>query len=234
MKRLLGFLAFLTLAAAQAGAAVEPVKLAPDSPLPRLPASLQMNAFSHGRVVLVIDISAEGMPTDWLVLGYTHELLVKACSEVLPSWRFSPATLDGSAVPAQVVLTVNFGVDGIVVSSNALDEMFVRTLGGLEDRLVHCTRSAGALDRVPARVTGVSPKYAAKALQQGVRGKVQVHFYIDETGAVRLPSVDASAHPYLAGQAIEAVRDWKFEPPVSKGQPVLIAASEEFNFGKSE
>jgi len=57
-----------------------------------------------------------------------------------------------------------------------------------------------------------------------------VYFYIDEKGAVRMPAVDASANPYLSDIAVAAVREWRFEPPTSRGKPVLIAASQEFNF----
>lgn len=234
MKRFPCLLALLTLAATQGGAALEPVRLEPDSVLPRLPASLQMQAFTHGRVELAIDVSTEGRPTDSLVLGYTHEALMKSCLEALSTWRFSPAKLEGKPVPSQIEITFNFSVDGIVVSSNMLDESFVRSLRGDEDRLIYRARFNGEVDRTPARVNGAAPKYAAAALQQGVRGKVQVRFYIDESGNVRMPSVDSGVPPYLAARAIEAVRDWKFEPPVSNGRPVLVAASEEFNFGKVE
>ena len=61
-------------------------------------------------------------------------------------------------------------------------------------------------------------------------GRVQVHFFIDETGAVRMPSVEAPAHPYLAETAVNAVREWKFEPATRRGRPVLIAASQQFDF----
>jgi TonB family protein len=234
MKRSLCFLAVLTLAATQAVAAVESVRFAPANVLPRLPASLQMHAFTGGRVELVVDVSADGKTSDWLVLAYTHESLVGPCVEAVQNWRFSPARIDGVAVPAQVGLTVNFTVDGIVISSNMLDEMFVRTLSGEGTRLVYRTKPAGELDQPPMRVNGPAPKYATAALRQGVRGKVQVRFFIDETGAVRMPAVDVGAQPYLAEMAVEAVRDWKFAPPVSNGRPVLISASEEFNFGRVE
>jgi len=41
----------------------------------------------------------------------------------------------------------------------------------------------------------------------------------------------AGEHPYLAEQAVLAVRHWKFAPPTSKGRPVLVAAAQEFDFG---
>jgi TonB family protein len=64
-----------------------------------------------------------------------------------------------------------------------------------------------------------------------VRGVVVVRFYIDEEGNVRLPSVTGQADGYLVEQALTAVREWKFAPVTSGGQPVLVAAQQEFNFG---
>ena len=71
-------------------------------------------------------------------------------------------------------------------------------------------------------------------MKQGVRGKVQVHFYIDENGAARMPAIDNSDHPYLSEIAVEAVRGWKFEAPTANGAPVLVEALQEFNFGDSK
>jgi len=53
--------------------------------------------------------------------------------------------------------------------------------------------------------------------------------------AVRLPAVtNPDVSPYLAEKAVEAVREWKFEPPLSHGAPALVAASEEFSFGNGK
>jgi TonB family protein len=233
MNKIPCFLVVLSLAVTQAGAAVESVGLAKDNVLPFLPSSLQMQAFTRGSVELAVDVSAEGKPTDCLVLSYTHEPLVAACVNAVQTWRFIPAKVDGVAVPAHIEFTIDFTVDGIVVNSVRLDQMFVRTLCREDEHLTRRVRSAAELDHPPARVAGPAPKYATAALRQGVQGRVQVRFFVDQTGSVRMPSVDSSAQPYLAETALAAVRGWKFEPPVSKGQPVLISASEEFIFGQA-
>lgn len=232
MKTLFALLTLLLVAASHAAGAVEHVAFNPANVLPRVPASLQMQAFTGGRVDLAVDVDASGAATDWLVLAASDDALVDTCLEVVPHWRFSPARVDGVAVPAQLEFAVNFTVDGIVLTSNMLDEVYVRTISG-GTRVTARTRGMSGLDHAPARVSGSTPKYALAALQHGVRGRVQVRFYIDETGAVRMPAVDAGAEPYLAQRALEAIRDWKFEPPTSHGQPVLVVASEEFNFGRS-
>jgi TonB family protein len=59
---------------------------------------------------------------------------------------------------------------------------------------------------------------------------VVVDFYIDETGAVRMPYVTGRPHTLLANLAVDAVRQWKFEPPTRNGTPVLVHARQVFHF----
>jgi TonB family protein len=66
-----------------------------------------------------------------------------------------------------------------------------------------------------------------------MRGTVEIQFYIDEKGAVRLPAIKYSDRIDLAESALEAVRQWKFEPPTRNGRPVLITAVQQFDFGNT-
>lgn len=217
------------LATSGLGAAVESVKIVPTL-MPQFSPVLLDMGITEGKVALVVDISAEGKLTDWLVLGYTDPQMVRTCVEALMDWDIKPARIDGQAVPAQVELTIAITAEGVVISRSGpqvFDDTFRRITG---NPIKYKLSPAPALDRVPVAINAVAPKYAQEAAKQGVTGKVEVHFYIDEKGAVRMPAVKAGAHPYLAEVAVSAVREWKFEPPTSKGNPVLIAASQEFNF----
>jgi len=229
IRKLLVLLALA--AAARAGAAFESARFDPDNALPNFPGSLQLQGITRGDVLVALSISDEGRVADFLVLGCTQEALATTCREALPGWRFTPARLDGVPVPTQLTLKVSFSLEGAVVSGNALNHYFYDHLGSWGDgRLVYRLHHADEIDRVPALTNTLAPKYAREAAQQGVRGKVQVNFYIDETGRVRLPSVDAVPQPYLAEKAVAAVREWRFTPPTSNGKPVLVAASQEFDF----
>ena len=234
MKTLSSLLALFSFAAAiPATAALESIKIEPTLQ-PQMPFSLLQRGVIEGRVVVAIDVNAEGKMTDYLVVGYTHEPLVKPIVEALKSWQYQPARQDGVPVPAQIEVTVSMSATGAVISqtgSDMVDAFVERILG---DQLKYRSRRANEIDRVPVRTNTKSPKYAEDALKQGVRGKVQVHFYIDENGTARMPSIDSSDHPYLAEIAVEAVREWKFEPPTVKGTPVLVEASQEFTFGGSK
>jgi len=234
--RLSLLLALGAVLTAPADAAFESVKFDPENTLPRFPPALQANGIVRGDVIVAISVDAQGKIKDSLLLAYTSELLAKTTLDALKEWRFQPARLDGDPIPSQVELTVNYTLEGAVITSNIVNlYLFGRFEHAGDNRYVYRMRSPGELDRAPTPTNSPSPKYAEQAFKEGVRGKVQVHFYIDEQGAVRLPAVtNPDVSPYLAEKAVEAVREWKFEPPLSHGAPALVAASEEFSFGNGK
>ncbi len=229
---LTSLIALCALAAAtQATAALESIRVE-TTHMPQMPVSLLQRGVTEGRVVVAIDINAEGKLADYLVVGYTHEPLVNPIIDALKEWRYQPARRDGVPVPAQIELTVTMSAVGLVVSHTGEEmvETFLDRLMG--DQLKYRPSHPGEIDRVPVLTRSVAPRYAEAALKQGVRGKVQVHFYIDENGAARMPAIDHADDPYLAAIAVAAVREWKFEPPTARGQPVMVEASQEFKFGE--
>jgi TonB family protein len=237
MKTLLRLSALLALGVAlapQAGAAFESIQFNPDNTPPQFPLSLKMDGITQGSATIAISVSDEGRLTDWLMLGYTHELFAKASVAALKEWRFTPAMLDGTPVPAKAELTFNFTLEGAVISANIVNHFLFDNFEGRADGLhAYRLRGPSEIDRLPVPVFAVAPKYAVEAEQQGVHGRVEVRFYIDETGAVRMPAVASDTHPYLANSAVAALREWRFEPPTRHGRPVLIAASQVFAFGSN-
>ena len=198
--------------------------------LPRISPVMLMEGVTEGKIVFAIDLDEQGRLIDWLVLGYTHPALVRTCVNALLDWKFQPARVDGVPVPIQTELTINLKAEGVVINRSSevpIDDYLRRIIGA---RMLSKQRSARELDAVPSWVTKTAPKYAKDAEKQGVRGNVKVHFYIDENGEVRMPSVDGEAHPYLAAEAIAAVRGWRFTPPTANGKPATVAALQEFRF----
>ena len=236
MNTIQRLLSLLTLAAAtQATAALESAKLDPNNVMPRFPIPMQVAGITRGTVVVATSIGVEGKITDSLVLGYTNESLVAPTLAAMKQWNVTPARYDGEAVPVQVVYTFDFTLKGAVISANAVNHFFFDGFERMGDgSFAYRIHTSREIDRAPALISSVKPKFATEAEKQGIRGKVQVDFYIDENGNVRMPATNAEAHPYLTEQAVAAVKEWKFSPPTYRGQPVIVAASQEFDFSASK
>jgi TonB family protein len=219
-------------AALSAAAAFQSARVLPDNRAPVYPGSLTLQGITRGRALIAVSIDETGRVKDLLPLAYSNIRFARASTEALQDWRFEPARADGQPVPVQLEMRFDYTLEGAVITTNIVNHFFFDNYDNIGDNaLVYRPASPRRLDRAPVRVSGEEPKYATAAEKNGVRGSVSVRFYIDETGAVRQPAVTSDADPYLADQAMQAVRSWKFEPVTSRGRPVLVIAQQEFKFG---
>jgi len=104
--------------------------------------------------------------------------------------------------------------------------------GGLKGSLPPPPPPPSAAQRAPVRVGGrvkaprklyaPAPNYPALARQARIEGTVVIDAVIDVSGNVVEAKV-VSGHPLLLAAALEAVRQWKFEPTYLNEQPVPVA-----------
>jgi len=82
------------------------------------------------------------------------------------------------------------------------------------------TRVGGA---VPAAklVTRVQPIYPPLARQTRISGTVKLHAIIGKDGNVQKLEVE-SGHPLLVQAALDAVRQWRYQPTLLNGEPVEV------------
>lgn len=197
---------------------------------PQIPARLRMDGMKEGSVILALDITADGRLADILVTMASHQELIRPCLEAARQWRFTPARYEGAPTAARLILTLNLSQTRMVVSRSSSEMIGDWTEQMVGRRPDHQLCPSDEIDRPLAAVHRVSPAYARDVANLGVRGRVRVHFFVDEQGNVRLPAVPEDTHPYLSFIATEAMRAWKFEPPTRRGRPVLVAAVQEFDF----
>ncbi len=196
------------------------------------PRNLADAGVTRGACQVAIYVDASGKLAEWLVVKYTAREFGAAAVAALQSWTYEPARVDGVPVGSTLDLVFSYEAQGVVVSMTNLSQivdlmvMQMRTT----DRYVYQPCSGDELDRVPVATVTVKPQYPRSLAEKGIRGRVTVEYYIDETGAVRMPCVSVEDNPILASLTIAAVSQWKFEPPTSHGRPVLIKATQEFNF----
>ena len=77
----------------------------------------------------------------------------------------------------------------------------------------------------------VSPVFPPSLLASGIhRGEVQLTFEVGPLGRLGDTLVTAYTHREFADEALRAVKQWRFEPGVSGGQPVISILNFTFNF----
>ena len=196
---------------------------------PIFPETLIATYRRGGNATILVSISAEGELAEWLAIRHNDPLFAEAAVEALKHWKFEPARLRGEPVPVCTELKFSFEVKGVVVSVSSaelLEANFNEITGG--QNYGPCTLRD--LDRIPVPLQAVSPVYPKQIAERGASGEVVVDFYIDEHGAVRMPYVTGYPHQTLANLAVDAVKQWKFEPPTRRGIPVLVHVRQVFRF----
>ena len=188
---------------------------------------------TSGTAIVAVQIDDDGTLTDSLVVQYDHPFFGERAADAVKRWRYEPAILNGQRRGAIAELTFEFRSEGIVLvelSASVFVEQRRYQLGPDSFRYSAC--SMRDLDRIPTPRKIVKPDYPPELAPRKAT-TISIEFYIDEQGRVRLPAVSVAtsrAHDALATLALNAVSQWEFEPPVSRGRPVLVQARQDFNF----
>ncbi len=83
---------------------------------------------------------------------------------------------------------------------------------------------------VPKIIKKVDPRYPADAKKERVQGAVLVDVGIDKNGKVTEAIASKSPDERLSKAAIDAVKQWEFEPAKMDGKPVDVKATITINF----
>jgi TonB family protein len=76
----------------------------------------------------------------------------------------------------------------------------------------------------------VVPSYPDELRRQGIEGQVELRVGIDEEGNVGGVRILKSLHPYLDNSAVQALKQWKYEPVLRNGVPVPVVVTMTVNF----
>lgn len=82
----------------------------------------------------------------------------------------------------------------------------------------------------PKEAYTLVPAYPDELREQGIQGQVGLQVTIDEKGMVVEVKVAKSLHPYLDFAAVQAVRQWKYEPATQDGKPIPVTVKVTMNF----
>ena len=82
-------------------------------------------------------------------------------------------------------------------------------------------------------VNQVTPVYPPLARQARISGIVRLEAVIGRDGRIKSLHV-AAGHPLLVQAALEAVRQWVYQPTLLNGEPVEVLTQIEVNFKLSD
>ncbi|MBX3738680.1 MAG: TonB family protein [Candidatus Didemnitutus sp.] len=181
---------------------------------------------THGEVQAILKIGPDARLQDTLVTAYTNKAFADAVLAALPQGVFRPRLVDGRPVTTIAAVTVRFEVQGLLVIERfASDDVEFRP-GVLAYQPCDPTR----LDQPLQTMFAPSPGYPRELRDQAVQGRVELEYYVDESGRVRVPIVTQAGNDTLASLSLAAVERWRFVPPCSQGRPVLVRVRQTFLF----
>lgn len=88
----------------------------------------------------------------------------------------------------------------------------------------------GELDQQPRLLFQKPPSYPAELYRAGREGTVHVVFLVDTDGRVQNAVVQRSSDPAFESAALDAVREWRFEPGTRKGKRVQFKMLQPISF----
>lgn len=198
---------------------------------PVFPLTLLNGPILNGDARIAIDVDENGKLVDWLITGYSRKEFADAAVEVVRQWQYVPPLHQGRPWAAIRELRFDFSRSGVVVNLIGPEALTNRMEELLRSTYAYRTHALRELDRIPTPIQVVSPATPAPGAETRSKHTVTVEFYIDEEGRVRLPAVSRTeAGSVFAASALDAVRQWRFDPPTVKGRPVLVLVTQEFNF----
>ena len=83
---------------------------------------------------------------------------------------------------------------------------------------------------LPKVVKEVKPEYPPEVMQSSVQGRVTLRCVVQRDGKPGDITVSESLEPRLDAAAVEALKQWEFEPGQRNGMPVAVRIAVEMTF----
>jgi protein TonB len=149
--------------------------------------------------------------------------------------RKQPRPVRRRAAPRAPLPKLGVGLSGVdlgipPLSGGSLADLGDSLVGG-EDTVRDVVMTENTVDVPPRPIRRVAPKYPARARADGLTGRVTLKLLIGPSGSVLdVRVVEVSGTAEFERAALQAVRGWRFQPALYKGQPVKVWASQTVRF----
>jgi TonB family protein len=158
-----------------------------------------------GVVAMDLQVDTSGAVAQIKVLS-GDPVLSRAAVQAVTKWKYRPVTVGGSAI----------AVNGnVLLTFNPAKSPPVREGGEWPLRRLGCSGPQGPL------LYQVNPNYPKMARAAHLEGDVVLDIVIDKEGNVADMKV-VSGHPLLVQSAMDAVKQWRYQPYLVAGQPVAV------------
>ncbi len=188
----------------------------------------------RGDVLLNIVIDQQGnVVRVRLISG--HPEFAPAAIDAVKQWKYKPYLLNGVPFKVETSVVVNFKPDDHLPTGVVGDQpggIPPEEVGGIAPS-TGSTEPIPPMSATPNRVRiassitqkrlifAAAPEYPAEAKAKHIEGQVILKIIIDKQGRVANAEL-ISGHPILAPAAINAVKQWKYEPYLLNNKPVEV------------
>jgi len=181
---------------------------------------------ANGKAVLAFLVDADGRVANVKVVEATKPEFGLAMVAAVEAFNFLPAMKDGKPTVALLKMEQEFNFGGFR-SSVSDDDLY---LFAKETKHPEKIISAKKLDAPLKPISQRSPVFPYSVKSDFDRGSATIEILVDEEGKVRLPRITEATAPAFGYAAIQAVNDWRFEPPKANGKPAVVRAQVPFEF----
>lgn len=153
----------------------------------------------------------------------------------------TPASIDAPALEAASLSAIEQALNGATAMGDFAESLSFAsggriggtgTAGGMDEQ-IEGAFSLAEIDQKPRVLFQASPRTPSELRGKKIVGTVTVIFVVDATGKVTNARVEQSNHPAFDKPALEAIRQWKFEPALRGGARVNCSMRQPFRFSPS-
>lgn len=159
----------------------------------------------EGIVILEATTDEQGDVAHVKVLKSKDPLLNEAAIDAVRQWKYEPFYIKGKPHGVVFTITVRFKLE------ERKTEEFEKGAVKIEEEIEQ-----------PKLIKKVNPVYPEEARKAGVEGVVTLRARINKEGGVERILVLKSESSLLNQAAIDAVKQWKYEPSYQEGKPVPV------------
>lgn len=200
-----------------------------EAPAPIYPLALTNEPVNYGVAWVACTVDDDGRVLELWTMRASHPAFAEAAANALSAWRYEARAPGPASHPApwprSEVVRFDFGRPGNVATFSAIESIKAtfpyqpESFPSPQDLMLlapgSLKRLSGDLPRSPA---GMPP------------GRVLAEFVVDATGRVRVPVALEADHREQAQAVVAALREWRFEAPVTSPESPAVRLRWAFRF----